>query len=103
MALSRNLRYFSPLFVGATRSTPHININEGRFYLFQSPLRRGNAFNNSRQLCMPYLQHISVPSSSGQRVQQHYTVGQPSRQHHFSPLLVRGTASTTLDRRIECM
>src|SRR5579875_3381702 len=66
---------FSPLFIGEITSTPRFFSARSRFQLFQSPLHRGNHFNDIYSIRRQLKIIISVPSSSGKSLQRH----EPSR------------------------
>jgi len=63
--------HFSPLFIGDTRSTTAAHGAGAEQSVFQSPLHRGHAFNANRSAAATASAcPISVPSSSGTRVQR---------------------------------
>ncbi len=61
---------FSPLFIGEITSTPRFFSARSRFQLFQSPLHRGNHFNDIYSIRRQLKIIISVPSSSGKSLQR---------------------------------
>src|SRR5579875_3314436 len=91
--------YFSPLFIGEITSTPRFFSARPRFQLFQSPLHRGNHFNDGLNRAVVSQTKISVPSSSGKSLQPEAVSGAEMicepfqsplhRGNHFNALLLR--------------
>jgi hypothetical protein len=88
------MQYFSPLFIGDSRSTTLKKGARMAGYAFQSPLHRGLAFNSSRIFHKRSTSKISVPSSSGTRVQRDFDPLISSNSANFSPLFIGDSRST---------
>ncbi len=90
--------HFSPLFIGELSSTCHAERSEASQHLgFQSPLHRGTLFNrHGRGFRGHALNHISVPSSSGNSLQPLRTCEASwiGSFQDFSPLFIGELSST---------
>ena len=87
---------FSPLFIGASRSTRAISVVNQPCKLFQSPLHWGIAFNSNCRPVRASNVPVSVPSSLGHRVQPEFRSRYREVARRFSPLFIGASRSTGL-------
>src|SRR5579883_2490267 len=88
--LTCQVKNFSPLFIGEITSTPRFFSARSRFQLFQSPLHRGNHFNDGLNRAVVSQTKISVPSSSGKSLQPEAVSGAEMIFETFQSPLHRG-------------
>src|SRR5579883_3028370 len=86
---------FSPLFIGEITST----LNYFRFVfnhlVFQSPLHRGNHFNNSSYPNEPALTIFQSPLHRGNHFNIYEPKGREEARRNFSPLFIGEITSTS--------
>src|SRR5579884_2466703 len=89
-AMSPTHKDFSPLFIGEITSTSRLAPGIDVRGEFQSPLHRGNHFNQSAESEGLDFGSISVPSSSGKSLQLPSHHKPPSKNTLFQSPLHRG-------------
>jgi len=92
---TRSTGSFSPLFIGELSSTPYAAGAVIVDQKFQSPLHRGTLFNLWVQGYKCALRLVSVPSSSGNSLQQVKSQAIAGNCQGFSPLFIGELSSTS--------